>query len=643
MSDASYVQTQTKSNSLPQPVTLIIKKYGELLAAFIAGLLILTGWGLDQFSGSTHWYVYLMAYIIGGFAKAKEGMEDTIKDRDLNVELLMILAAVGAAIIGHWFEGAVLIFIFALSGALESFSMEKSSKALSSLMELQPETARRISADGKEDIVAVGALKIGDLIRIKPGERIPADGKIRTGQTSVDESAMTGESMPVLKKESDEILAGTVNIDGSLQIDVTKKSNETTFSKILHLVQEAQNEKVPSQVFIERFEGPYVKTVLAVVALMLLLPPLILGWAWDTTFYKAMVLLVVASPCALVASTMPAVLSAIAYGARQGILVKGGLYLENLANIDAIAFDKTGTLTIGTPSVVNFANQSEWTDEVFLNIVAAVENETSHPLAKAIVEYAEEKKSQMTNMTISNVQTMPGYGVIGTVNGKTIKIGKGDWLGEDKVAVFNNSLSNEQTVPAEATLVYVEYQEQIIGYLALKDQLRKTTRHAIDNLNKYGIKTIMLTGDQQLTAEAIGLEAGVTNVIANCLPEHKADQVKKLKEKHTTVAMIGDGINDTPALAHASIGIAMGEGTDAALETADVVLVKNDLMKVSEAIRLSKKMNRIIKQNIIFALGMIIFLIFTNFSANLPLPLGVLGHEGSTILVILNGLRLLKG
>ncbi|WP_424511376.1 heavy metal translocating P-type ATPase [Scopulibacillus darangshiensis] len=621
-----------------KPLFQNVKKHGELTAALVAGLLILIGWAISHILPQTPWYLFLLAYLIGGYAKAKEGIEETVRHRDLNVELLMILAAIGAAAINHWLEGAVLIFIFALSGALETYSMAKSSNAISSLMDLRPETARRITND-KEQVIDVERLNIGDVIRIKPGERIPADGIILNGETSVDESAMTGESMPILKSVNASVLAGTVNIDGSLKVKVTKTSNDSLFSKILILVQNAQSEKAPSQVFIEKFEGKYVKTVLTVVALMIILPPFLFSWTWSETIYRAMVLLVVASPCALVASTMPAVLSAIAFGARQGILVKGGVHLEQLAGIKSIAFDKTGTLTKGKPEVASFINNSSLTDSTLLSHIAAIEHDATHPLSEAIIAYAKQKSIGDWPLA-SNVKTKPGFGVSGRIDNVNYKIGKIGFV--DEAAA--NSFLNKQGIKMEShTFVFIENTEGVIGCLLLKDQIRAMTNKAVDALHHFGIKTIILTGDNEETAQVIAAESGVSRTVANCLPENKATEIKQLKREYGSVAMIGDGINDTPALAEATVGIAMGGGTDAALETADIVLVKNDLVKIADTVRLSRKMNKIVKQNIIFAMGMILLLIASNFLQVLSLPVGVIGHEGSTILVILNGLRLLRG
>jgi Cd2+/Zn2+-exporting ATPase len=631
-----------KENQLLKEKLLRIEPYIELGFALFSGILILTGWilaKLDQQAVSV--FFYILAYVIGGYFKAKEGITDTIHNKTLNVELLMVLAALGSAIIGYWEEGAILIFIFALSGALETYTMSKSRKEISALMSLQPEEAWLIK-DGKEVKVAVEQLQVGDHIFVKPGERIPADGRVIKGRTSVDQAAITGESIPVGKGLNDDVFAGTVNISGSITVEITKPSSETLFQKIITLVQNAESQKSPSQQFIDRFEGTYVKLVLAIVSLMLFLPHYIFGWSWNETFYRAMVLLVVASPCAVVASIMPATLSAISNGARKGILFKGGSHLESLGNLRAIAFDKTGTLTQGKPEVSQYLVKPNLEDEKqkILQIVAAIEKHSNHPLAQAIIRFAT-TKNQYVPFELDSIEDVSGWGVKAFFNGETWKIGKRAFMDgniEEVIDEKQRSFLEEQG----NTIVYIEKDQQVVAAFALKDIVREESKQAITNLQALGIEPIMLTGDNANTANAIASEVGIIHYIYECLPENKANEIRAIKEKYGLTAMVGDGINDAPALATADIGMAMGEGTDAALETADVVLMKNDLTKISQAIHLSKRMNRIIKQNLVFSISVIILLVMSNFFQSIDLPLGVIGHEGSTILVILNGLRLLK-
>lgn len=617
-----------------------ISEHKELIAALVAGVIILIAWRMESTGQMTAAIIaYLSAFVIGGYAKAKEGIEDTLENKSLNVEMLMILAAIGSAIIGYWTEGAILIFIFALSGALETYAMNKSHREISSLMELQPEEAWLVRGGFEPIKVSVKQLKVNDHILVKPGERIPADGAIFKGTSTVDEAAITGESMPVSKTIDDDVFAGTVNLNGVLTIKVTKQSSDTLFQKIITLVQSAQSEKSPSQQFIERFEGAYVKCVLLAVALMMVVPHYLLDWDWTTTFYRAMVLLVVASPCALVASIMPATLSTISNGAKNGILVKGGVHLEHLSVLRVLAVDKTGTLTQGTPVVTDFIVRDGLNEQHTLAMMAGIEAQSNHPLARAITNYA---KKQPVNIPHGlEIEDIPGFGLKAVVEGHTYAIGKPDFVGKEIAVNFKNGAL--QTLAEDGkTVVFLKDEHGIAALVALKDVVREEAKQAVAALKELGIDVMMLTGDNETTAKAIAQEAGVTNYIAECLPETKVEHIKQYKKDYEHVGMVGDGINDAPALATASVGIAMGGGTDVALETADVVLMKNDLSKIAYAVKLSRKMQRIVKQNVIFSLTVIMLLIISNFFQAISLPFGVIGHEGSTILVILNGLRMLS-
>lgn len=617
-----------------------LKPHIELIAALFSGVLILFAWFFGRGEESSlSIALYLAAFLIGGFAQAKEGILNTIHRRELNVELLMIFAAIGSSIIGYWAEGAILIFIFSLSGALETYTMNKSKKELSSLMNLQPEEAWLLDANGQSNRVLVNTLEIGNRLLVKPGDRIPVDGVIVTGSTSIDEAAISGESIPVSKHAGDELFAGTVNLNGVLTIEMTKSSSESLVQKIIELVQSAQSEKSPSQQFIERFEGKYVKIVLITVGLMMFLPHYIFDWDWTTTFYRAMVLLVVASPCALVASIMPATLAAISNGAKNGLLFKGGVHLENIGNMKAIALDKTGTLTQGKPLVTDFIVRDGLDEQAVLTSLASIESQSTHPLAQAITSFAITKG--VTTFPITKMEDVPGWGIKADIDLKEWKVGKPRFVGYDEAMSFSNDVALHLENEGK-TVIFAADQDGIIAVLALKDTVRPESKEAISLLRKAGIYTIMLTGDNERTAKVIAEEAGVDHYIAECLPETKVTHMKDLLAKYGNVGMVGDGINDAPALATATLGIAMGQGTDVALETADVVLMKDDLSRITYAIHLSRKMNRVVKQNVIFSISIIVLLIFSNFFQIINLPLGVIGHEGSTILVILNGLRLLK-
>ncbi|MGM8363874.1 heavy metal translocating P-type ATPase [Virgibacillus sp. W0181] len=616
--------------------------HGELIAALLSGAIILSAWLFENnIAHSLFVAMHIIAFVIGGFAKAKEGITETIENKELNVELLMIFAAIGSAAIGFWTEGAILIFIFALAGALETYTLNKSNKEISSLMKLQPEEALRIK-NGVEQIVPVSDLVVGDNIFVRASERIPADGIIIKGTTAVDESAITGESVPVNKELDHEVFAGTVAMNGSISVKITKQTDETLFQKIIQMVQEAQEEKSKTQLFIERFEGTYVNIVITAVIVMMFLPYLLFDWTLTESIYRAMVLLVVASPCALVASIMPATLSAISNSAKNGVLFKGGVHVENFINMKVFAFDKTGTLTNGAPVVTDIHVDPAYDVNNLISIVGAIEKESTHPLARAITTFSLDRKgNSLKNVVVENMQTIGGNGVEAIVSEEKWQIGKADFVGEEAAFGFQQGIAAKLANEGK-TIVFVKHENKIVALLALKDTVRKEAKQTINQLKKRGIHTVMLTGDNEITARAVAEEVGVDDYIAECLPEEKVNHLKLLKEAYGQVAMVGDGINDAPALATANVGVSMGEGTDVALETADIVLMKNNLSKITSAIDRSSKMNRIVKQNVFFSLAIIVTLIFSNFFQVIDLPLGVIGHEGSTILVILNGLRLLK-
>nr|WP_245630343.1 heavy metal translocating P-type ATPase [Amphibacillus sediminis] len=616
----------------------VLSQHRELIASLLSGVIILTTWLIRDYVSSPAWMTLnCFAFAIGGYAKAKEGIEDTIKDKTLNVELLMILAAIGSAIIGYWTEGAILIFIFSLSGALETYTMQKSERDLSALIQLQPDKALRVSS-GAEELVSIDQLIINDLIIVKPGDRVAADGVIVKGKSVLDESALTGEAIPIVKSISDEVYTGTINHNGSLTIKVTKKLEDSMVQKIMTLVKAAQKAKSPGQLFIERFENIYVKSVLILVLIMMVLPHYLFGWSWIDTIYRAMILLVVASPCALVASITPAMLSAISNGARKGILFKSGVHLENLEHINAVAFDKTGTLTQGRPIVTDCFIQEGKDKTSILNYASAIEKVSSHPLAEAIVAYADQHQCNQTFIIDEMTEEM-GKGVSAVINGERWSIGSEKMVNQEQ-GWYQEHVT--RLMKQAKTVVYLICEDEVVAVLGLKDQIRVEAVRAIQAFKEMGIYTVMLTGDNEHTAQSIAEEVGVDHFIASCLPEDKVTALNQLKASDQTIMMIGDGINDAPALACADIGVAMGAGTDVALETADIVLMKNNLEKLTTAYHLSCKMNRITKQNIYFSIAVISLLILTNFLQVINLPLGVIGHEGSTILVILNGLRLLK-
>lgn len=618
-------------------ISPFLNRNGEMIATAISGLLIACGWMFSQWEWTTTAaMVYLVAFAIGGYAKGKEGIEELIEHKQLNVNMLMILAAIGSAAIGYWAEGAILIFIFALSGALETYTMNKSQRELAGLMALQPEEARLFEA-GEERKVPVGQLRIGQTVIIKPGDRVPVDGTIIEGSTAIDQAAITGESVPVEKQRGDEVLAGTVNGDGGILVRVDKLSEETLFQKMVQLVQQAQLEKPPRQHFIERFERRYVMIVLVAVAVVMCVTPLLLNWTWSEAIYRGMVLLVVASPCALVASTMPALLSAISNGARQGVLLKGGTHLQNLQKVRVLALDKTGTITRGVPEVKGIVTFQDFTERDVLQAAASVEQLSTHPLAEAIVQRA--RAEEIDLLRPEDMESVTGFGVQAKLDGVTWKIGSHEFMDIRLTDEVEDHV--HQFAKGGKTVVYVQREHDLVGLLALEDALRPSVKHVITGLRRLGIYTVMLTGDSEWTANSMARQAGVDAYHANCLPHEKVEHIRQLEREHGPVMMVGDGVNDAPALATASVGVGMGAGTDVALETADVVLVKNDLTKLLYMGRLANRADRVIKQNVMFSVSMIAILVVANFFQSISLPLGVIGHEGSTILVILNGLRLL--
>ncbi|OXS59839.1 heavy metal translocating P-type ATPase [Cohnella sp. CIP 111063] len=615
-----------------------LSRYGEGMAALASGLLLAIAYMLEQVSYPWAVAVYIAAFAIGGFVKAKEGVLTLVRERDLDVNLLMIVAAIGAASIGYWTEGAVLIFIFSLSGALETYTMDRSSKDISSLMDQKPETGTLIQ-DGAERIVPIDELKAGDLVLVKPGERIPSDGVVTEGASDVNQASITGESIPVDKGPGDAVYAGTLNGEGALYVEVSQTSESTLFAKIIRLVQEAQSEKPASQRFMERFERLYARAIVLISALLVAVPPLAMQVSWEQAFYKAMVFLVVASPCALVASIMPAMLSAISSSARKGVLFKGGAHLENLANVRVVAFDKTGTLTQGQPVVTDIVSFQDYGEAEALSVAASLESLSGHPLAKAIVRAARERG--LTAERPTEFGALTGRGIQAKLGGESWTIGKASMLEErdrqGRIAETIDRLEDEGK-----TVSVLMNERGAIAVFALRDRIRPEAGRAIARLKKLGVQTAMLTGDQEKTARAIAGELGIDRVYADLLPEDKVARIRELKEVYGAIAMVGDGVNDAPALATAGVGIAMGAaGSDAALETADVVLMNDDIGRIADAIVLGKRARTIIKQNMTFALSVIVLLIAANFAQGIALPLGVVGHEGSTILVILNGLRLL--
>ncbi|MCT7980837.1 heavy metal translocating P-type ATPase [Laspinema olomoucense] len=628
-----------------------VQTYPEAIAAgFCAGLTMLGWLALQmQWLGLGVWMLFA-AYVIGGYASAREGLTTLWQERELDVDLLMIVAALGAAALGLWqqdyhllVDGAVLILIFALSGALENIAMHRTERNIRSLMQLTPDTARML-VQGQEKQVATADLRVGDRILIKPGDLIPTDGLVAQGDSTVNQAPITGESIPVEKTLGDEVFAGTINGSGVLLVDLHKPPESSLIQRVIQLVEQAKTTQPPSQQFLERFERGYARVIVGAGVLLATLPPLILGWAWDITIYRALVFLVVASPCALMASIMPALLSGIARGARQGILFKDGALLETIGQVKAIAFDKTGTLTTGLLNVSDQIPAPGVTPEQLLQIAASLETYSEHPIAQAVVAAAHQR--QIPLHPAAAVQASVGRGISGELDGLPMQVGKLVYISTDLATPVDPTLvqASQRLEAAGKTVIWVRRQQQVLGLLAVADQVRPQSAQLLQTLRRRGIMaTVMLTGDNRATAETVATETGVTEVYADLLPEDKVKVIKLLQQQYGTVAMVGDGINDAPALAQASVGIAMGTaGSDVALETADIVLMADRLEKLEQAIVIGQRSQRIIWQNITLALVSISLLMVANFLGELTLPIGVLGHEGSTLLVTLNGLRMLR-
>ena len=630
-----------------------------------------------------NWF-YAIAYAAGGAFGLQAGLR-SLRELKIDVDLLMILAALGAAVIGAPFEGAMLLFLFSLSNVLQAYAIGRTRNAIKALMKLRPEQAL-VKRDGGTVTLPIEQIVLDDHMIIRPGERVALDGIVTEGESSMDQSSLTGESMPVPKRAGSIVFAGTINQRGGLEVRVTKLAQESTITKLIKLVEEAQSEKAPTERFLDKFEQYYALGVIGFTLLLILVPTLLLGESFQTAFYRAMTVMVVASPCALVISTPASILSAIGNGARKGILYKGGAHLEKTADIKVVAFDKTGTLTVGKPSVTDvtiiplFADQRHYKDSaplvtdtgnpvahqenVLLTLAAAVEAKSEHPLAQAIVNTAMSRGLSLPQ--VNNFQATTGKGVRGMVQfmgGLDVCVGSPRYFAELNPVGMDAAMREVERLQDDGkTSVIVarmrppplaadgapspvrtgEGAAVVLGVIAIADVIRDDAPRVIRELKALGVqRVIMLTGDNERVAKAIAKQVGVDDFYADLLPEDKVRMIKD-NAKFGPVAMVGDGVNDAPALATAWVGMAMGAaGTDVALETADVVLMSDDLKNIPYAIALSRQARKVVIQNIVFACAVIAVLVVGALGFKLLLPLGVVGHEGSTVLVCLNGLRLL--
>lgn len=585
--------------------------------------------------------LFILTMLLSGYHVLSEGVVDTVTESvkrkrfHPNVHLLMALAALGSSIIGAFDEGALLILIFAGAHFLEDYAEDKSKREITNLLKMNPTEARLVLSSGETKLVNVSSLKIGDELKVLPGDQIPTDGEIISGSSYINEASINGESIPKEKTVQDEVFGSTINGDGSFNMKVTKNSEDTVFAKIVELVNQSQTNLSKTATKINKIEPTYVTVVMIVVPVFILSVPFLLNWSWNESFYRGMIMLVSASPCALAASAVPATLSGISNLAKRGVLFKGGAYLSNLANIKSIAFDKTGTLTEGKPSVTDYYFINDEQAAEWISIIVGMEKSANHPLANAILEKFQSQSDLLPDLSVEN---NIGKGLAAMVQNKHYQIGK--------PSLFENvpgeiQKQSDQFSKEGKTVVYFSEENKVVGIIAMMDLPNPNAKAVIRYLNKQGIHSTMITGDSELTGKAVANMLSINEVAGNVLPENKSQIIAESQKKYGYTAMVGDGINDAPALVAADIGFAMGEGTDVAIDVADAVIMKNDLTKFQYAHRVSKKLNRIVWQNILFSMLIVVLLITLNFFGRVDIGIGVLAHEGSTILVILNGLRLL--
>jgi Cd2+/Zn2+-exporting ATPase len=617
-------------------------RHGPIALSLLGGLLLAVGFAGEHWLGFAPAVVlglYLLSYLAGGWEPARHGIAAALR-RHFDIDFLMVLAAVGAAYLGAWAEGAFLLFLFSLGHALEHSAMDKARRAIESLSEIAPRTGR-VRRDGMERELDIEEIQVGDVALVRAGERIPVDGSVLAGRSAVDQSPVTGESQPVDKIAGDRVFAGTINGSGTLEVKVEALASESTLAHVIQMVAEAQTQKSPTQRFADRFEKVFVPAVLVSVVTLIALPALV-GWLpFSESLRRGLTLLVAASPCALAIATPSAMLAGIAQAARSGVLIKGGAHLEALGRLRALAFDKTGTLTAGKPAVTDVIPLDGLTPDALLRLTAAVESRSQHPLARAVVQHAAALPPHPH--TAEQVETLEGLGIQAQVGPQAVRIGRLSLFAGTDTLTPNLEARVADLEAAGKTTMLVEADRHLVGLIALADQPRPAARRVIERLRRLGVsQTALLTGDNPRAAQAVCSAVGVSSCQAALLPADKVAALKQLEAEWGSVGMVGDGINDAPALAAATVGIAMGgAGSAAALETADVALMADDLEKLPFAIGLSRQANRIVRQNLVISLGTVAVL----------LPFAVLGlagigpaiffHEGSTIVVVLNALRLL--
>ncbi len=615
----------------------------EFIWSLAAGATLMIAWVGETWLGWSHMLavgLYLVSYWFGGYDLIVHLFQALRRGHfRFGIDLLMLLAAVGAAILGEWVEGAFLLFLFSLAHALEHYALGRARHAIQALSSLAPARAW-VRRDGKEIEVLVDQVQVGETVIVHPAQSIPVDGQVQSGQSAVDQSPITGESIPVNKSSGDEVFAGTVNGLGALEIVTTRTVGDRTLDRVVRLVEEAQTRKAPTQQLTDRFEKIFVPLVLLSAFLLIVGPPIFRIWTWDMSFYRGMALLVAASPCALALGTPSAVLAGIAQAARNGVLIKGGEYLEALGGVKAIAFDKTGTLTMGKPQVTDLLTMPGVSPSDLLKIAAAVERRSQHPLAAAVVLRAETDGIQIPDVT--DVTSITASGVRAKIEEIAVEIGNMRLFEGSEIPEAIVKMTEDLRLRGRSSMV-VRYGREWLGVIGLADSPRPNVRRTLEQLRHMGIRTlVMLSGDNAGAANNIGREVGIDQVRAGLLPEDKVTAVRELLSLHGSVAMVGDGVNDAPSLASATVGIAMGgAGVAAALETADVALMGDDLAKLPFVVGLSRSARRIIRQNLVIALGTIIVLAAATTAGLARIGPAVIFHEGSTLLVIFNSLRLL--
>lgn len=618
-------------------------KQKENIKVYISALLLVISWFLGEQLGEEHLLPmigYAASILIGGYTLFIKGLKNLSRLKfDMNT--LMTIAIIGAAIIGKWGEAATVVILFAISEALERYSTDKARQSIGSLMDIAPKEAL-IRRGNEEMMIHVEDIQVGDIMIVKPGQKLSMDGLVIKGTSTLNQAAITGESVPVTKTIDDEVFAGTLNEEGLLEVKVTKRDEDTTISKIIHLVEEAQAERSPSQAFVDKFAKYYTPAIVLLALLIAVVPPLF-GGDWSQWLYQGLAVLVVGCPCALVVSTPVAVVTAIGNAAKNGVLIKGGIHLEEAGHLKAIAFDKTGTLTKGIPAITDIVTYGGNENEL-LTVTAAIEKGSQHPLASAIVRKAEENGLNLNGVSVEEFQSITGKGVKAKVNNEMYYVGSPNLFEELHQTIESTIKERITRMQTEGkTVMVLGTEKEILSLIAVADEMRETSKEVISKLNHIGIETVMLTGDNQRTAEAIGKQVGVSDIKADLLPEDKLNFIKELLGKHQSVGMVGDGVNDAPALAASSVGVAMGgAGTDTALETADIALMADDLSKLPYTIKLSRKALAIIKQNITFSLAVKLVALLLVMPGWLTLWIAIFADMGATLLVTLNSLRLLK-